>query len=291
MLGSTRYQDTALSVAVQGATAASVIAIDIGVRGAIAFLTTKSELIAVFDMPVLADGLDGRRAVNAPLLAEIVFKSQATQAFIEFVGARPGEGAVGAFAFGRSRGVCEGVLGAAGIPAQHIAPAAWKRTVGIKPGREGAKDAARADAIRRWPSHASLFARVKDDGRAEAALIGVAGRWPHEKQGGEPMIATLISGSLVEAPELRQSKDGHAVAFAFIRARVGKNLTETWQVHVHDRAAQVTLMPLNAGAFVAVQGVPNARVSSLNGPPVLQHLLFAETVAPLKPEGGEDGPL
>ena len=75
----------------QGGTAASVIAIDIGVRGAVAFLTAKGELITVFDMPVLNDGPAGRRAVNAPLLAEIVFKSHATQAFIEFVGARPGE--------------------------------------------------------------------------------------------------------------------------------------------------------------------------------------------------------
>jgi crossover junction endodeoxyribonuclease RuvC len=80
-----------------------------------------------------------------------------------------------AFAFGRSRGIVEGVLAAAGIPATFIAPAAWKRAIGIQPGREGAKDAARAEALRRWPSHASLFARVKDDGRAEAALIGVAG--------------------------------------------------------------------------------------------------------------------
>jgi hypothetical protein len=56
---------------------------------------------------------------------------------------------VGAFAFGRSRGVCEGVLAAAGIPATFIAPAAWKRAIGIKPGREGAKDAARAEATRR----------------------------------------------------------------------------------------------------------------------------------------------
>ena len=153
----------------------AILAIDIGVQGAIAFLTPEGQLIDVFDMPVLNDGPAGRRAVNAPLLAEIVFKSHAVEAFIELVGARPGEGAVGAFAFGRSRGVCEGVLAAAGIPAQHIAPAAWKRAVGIKPGREGAKDAARAEAIRRWPSRASLFARVKDDGRAEAALIGVAG--------------------------------------------------------------------------------------------------------------------
>jgi crossover junction endodeoxyribonuclease RuvC len=126
MLGSTRYQDTALS--------ASVIAIDIGVRGAIAFLTAKGELIAAFDMPVLADGPEGRRTVNGPLLAEIVFRSHAAKAFIEFVGARPGEGAVGAFAFGRSRGIVEGVLAAAGIPATFIAPAAWKRAVGHSAG-------------------------------------------------------------------------------------------------------------------------------------------------------------
>ena len=104
MLGSTRYRDTALSVADQWSSAASIIAIDIGVRGAIAFLTAKGELISVFDMPVLANGPAGRHAVNAPLLAEIVFGLHATRAFIEFVGARPGEGAVGAFAFGRSRG-------------------------------------------------------------------------------------------------------------------------------------------------------------------------------------------
>ena len=96
-------------------------------------------------------------------------------AYVEYVGARPGEGAVGAFAFGRSRGVIEGVLGALAIPVTFIAPAAWKRTIGIPPGKEGAKDAARAEAIRRWPEHAALFARKKDDGRAEAALIAVAG--------------------------------------------------------------------------------------------------------------------
>jgi crossover junction endodeoxyribonuclease RuvC len=51
----------------------------------------------------------------------------------------------------------------------------WKREVGIAPGKIGAKDAARSQAIRRWPAQASLFARVRDDGRAEAALIAVAG--------------------------------------------------------------------------------------------------------------------
>ena len=37
------------------------------------------------------------------------------------------------------------------------------------------KDAARSEAIRRRPAKADLFARLKDDGRAEAALIAIAG--------------------------------------------------------------------------------------------------------------------
>jgi crossover junction endodeoxyribonuclease RuvC len=109
------------------------------------------------------------------LLADLIANSHATKAFVEFVGARPGEGAVGAFAFGRSRGVVEGALAALGVSASLLTPPSWKRAVGLPAGRDGAKDAARSEAIRRWPAKAALFARVKDDGRAEAALIGLAG--------------------------------------------------------------------------------------------------------------------
>ncbi len=123
-------------------------------------------------MPVLRDGPKGRPAVNAALLADLVYRWHAKQAFIEYVGSRPGEGAVGAFAFGRSRGVVEGVLAACGVPAKHLAPATWKAAVGLP---KASKDASRSEAIRRWPAHAAFFARVKDDGRAEAALIAVAG--------------------------------------------------------------------------------------------------------------------
>lgn len=152
-----------------------LLGIDVGTCGAIAVVTATGDLLAVYDMPVLSDGPKGRPAVNAALLAELIYKSGAHRAVVEFVGARPGEGAVGAFAFGRSRGVVEGVLGAAGVPVTFLTPPTWKRAVGIPAGRDGAKDAARAAAIRRWPAHAGLFARVKDDGRAEAALIALAG--------------------------------------------------------------------------------------------------------------------
>ena len=154
------------------------LGVDIGNRGALALLERRGEhldLIQTFDMPVLRDGLAGRPALNAPLVAEIIAKTHASMAYVELVHARPGEGAVGAFAFGRSRGVVEGVLAALSIPVVHIAPASWKRAVGLPAGHARAKDAARSDAIKRWPAQAALFARVKDDGRAEAALIAVAG--------------------------------------------------------------------------------------------------------------------
>ena len=147
---------------------ARVLGIDIGNEGAVALVTAAGDLLEVVDMPVLRDGPRGRPNVSAALLADIVFNMKAAKAYVEFVSARPGEGAVGAFAFGRSRGVIEGVCGAAGLPVAFLTPACWKRIVGIPPGREGAKDAARSEAIRRWPGHAALFARVKDDGRAEA---------------------------------------------------------------------------------------------------------------------------
>jgi hypothetical protein len=80
-----------------------ILGIDIGACGAIAMLTPAGALDVV-DMLVLNDGPSGRRAVNAAMLAEIIAKAQATEAFVEYVGGRPNEGAVGAFSFGRSLG-------------------------------------------------------------------------------------------------------------------------------------------------------------------------------------------
>jgi crossover junction endodeoxyribonuclease RuvC len=157
-----------------------ILGIDIGVTGAIALLDETGALLEISDMPALADGPKGRRAINAPLLAAIIFKSHADRAFVESVNARPGEGPTGAFAFGRARGVIEGVLAAAGIPATFVTPPAWKRAVGLT---LLSKDASRSEAVRRWPNHAALFARARDDGRAEAALIAAAGLL---RKGGAP---------------------------------------------------------------------------------------------------------
>jgi crossover junction endodeoxyribonuclease RuvC len=156
-----------------------IIGIDPGVNGALVEMTTQGDLIQIHDMPTLEDGAKGRRTINAPLLASIIYKSQATKAFCELVGPRPTDGNVGAFGFGRCRGIIEGVLAACGVPVVMIAPPVWKRAAGIAPGKEN-KDSARAKAIARWPAQAALFARKMDIDRAEACLIAVAGMMREE---------------------------------------------------------------------------------------------------------------
>ena len=153
----------------------SAIGVDIGVKGGVALLSDAGQLIEVIDMPCLHDGPKHRRTINAPLLASFIYKTHATRAFCERVGPRPREGSVGAFAFGDSKGVIRGILAAASIPCIWITPPQWKRVVGIAPGSDGAKDAARALAIARWPDHAETFKHKNDDGLAEACLIALAG--------------------------------------------------------------------------------------------------------------------
>ncbi|MBG0795905.1 hypothetical protein IYY11_21335 [Methylocystis sp. H62] len=151
-----------------------ILGIDPGLDGAIAVLTDGGDLLEIHDMPTLLDGAKGRRAVNPALFATIIYSTHASRAYCELIGPRPTDGTTGAFGFGRTRGIIEGVLAAAGIPLELIAPPVWKRASNIAPGKEN-KDSARSVAISRWPSQAAIFARKCDCDRAEAALIGLAG--------------------------------------------------------------------------------------------------------------------
>jgi len=151
----------------------NVLGVDPGAHGAVAVLTPDGGLIDVFDMPATTE-TKGRSTTNAPLLAEIFFKSHAGVIFCEFVGSRPTDSKKGAFQFGRARGVIEGVAGALALPVVFLTSPVWKRIASVPPGPDN-KDIARTRAIARWPEHAGLFARKADCDRAEAALIGWAG--------------------------------------------------------------------------------------------------------------------
>lgn len=154
------------------APASRLLSIDIGRTGALA-LFVDGELTDLADMPTLDDGPACRPTVSGPLLAALLRRWCPAEAVCEHVAARPGEAPSGAFAFGRSRGVIEGVLAAQAVPVRFVTPAWWKRRVGIPAGAD-MKDQARSIAVARWPSRAELFARKLDHDRAEAALIGLA---------------------------------------------------------------------------------------------------------------------
>src|SRR5690606_2041087 len=87
-------------------------------------------------------------------------------AYVEKVGAMPGQGVSSMFNFGMGVGVLQGVLAACGIPYFLVTPQSWKKRASLS-GKD--KDMARTMAQQLYPS-ASL-GRKKDIGRADAMLI------------------------------------------------------------------------------------------------------------------------
>jgi crossover junction endodeoxyribonuclease RuvC len=143
-----------------------VIGIDPGVSGAVAFVYPDG--IQVDDMPTVE--VRGKRHVCPHgLMARLrQHNLQAVDAVVlEHVQGVQGTGATSAFSFGRSFGLVEGVVAGLALPLVLVRPQAWTKALGVS--RD--KGAHRQAAANLWPRQASLFARVKDDGRADAALL------------------------------------------------------------------------------------------------------------------------
>ena len=83
----------------------------------------------------------------------------------------PKDGAVQAFAFGKATGGVLGVLAGLEVPTLEVRPAVWKVLMGVP----ADKNTSRAMAQKLFPRYAEKFKRVKDDGRAEAALMAQYG--------------------------------------------------------------------------------------------------------------------
>ena len=141
----------------------NICGIDPGVCGAIAFV--NGGRVVCHDMPTVE--IRGKRRVCAPMLAALLREHAIDHAVLEEVQGVQGTGATSAFSFGRSFGLVEGVLAALAIPTTLVRPQAWTKALGVS--RD--KGQHRQAAMRAWPADAGLFARVKDDGRADACLL------------------------------------------------------------------------------------------------------------------------
>lgn len=142
-------------------TGALVLGVDPGRRGALAWLDLHGDLVDVVDMPDL-DGV----ALGAQL-RDLVVDRRPVRAVVEDITPRPGQGVRSIRTSASRHGVLLGVLGFWDVPTAIVSPSAWKSAQRVP----ADKTAARQRACEMWPAWSHAFARVKDDGRAEAALI------------------------------------------------------------------------------------------------------------------------
>lgn len=144
------------------------LGIDPGFTGAVACYCPELGILNVQDMPVIKNS-KGKTVINHTMLFEMFRPVTKVVCMLELVASRPGQGASATFRFGQGFGAIEMALAAHRIPTHYTTPASWKRYFKLSKD----KGASRGLATQRFPDNAELFARVKDDGRAEAALIAL----------------------------------------------------------------------------------------------------------------------
>jgi hypothetical protein len=135
----------------------------------------EGELLMLEDLPTVKFSTARiKHRIDGAGLAELLepFAGSIRMAIVEKVAARPGEAPSGAFSFGFSAGAISGVLGALRVPVTTVAPATWKKAMGLGPD----KDLSRARAIELFPAAASKLALKKQHDRAEALLLAEYGR-------------------------------------------------------------------------------------------------------------------
>lgn len=141
-----------------------IMGIDPGLKGAISFYFPDApERVSVEDMPVVAG------MVDAVTLAQRVAQLRPDVAIVELVGSMPGQGVSSTFKFGEGCGVVRGVLAGLNIPVHYASPQRWKKHFRLS----ADKEESRRRALELFPVSGAAFARKKDDGRAEAALIAL----------------------------------------------------------------------------------------------------------------------
>lgn len=145
------------------------IGIDPGLSGAIA-LIRNGEYAEVWDMPTMGRGTGNKQQVNAAEVGKLLRECPPCTAYMELVGAMPGQGVSSMFNFGKAAGAVLGALGALQFPMVEVTPQRWKKEFGLI-GKE--KDLARTAAQQLMPT--APLSLKKHGGRADALLIALYG--------------------------------------------------------------------------------------------------------------------
>lgn len=147
----------------------NIVAIDPGLSGAVAFLYPETaSRVSVHDMPTV------NGEVDPFALSTLIQQYGPSHAIIEQVGPMPRDGVRQAWRFSAAYTTARNVVALLKIPVKFVTPATWKKSMHLPGGPEG-KEASRAKALQCFPACANSFARKKDHGRAEAALLAKYG--------------------------------------------------------------------------------------------------------------------
>jgi len=149
-----------------------VCAIDPGLSGALAVLNDTSDLETIA-MPTMGEGT--KRIVDGGRIARFLADHDVEFAIVELASSMAPkvrgrvQGVASSFKFGTAFGQVIGVLQSCMVPHKFVTPAKWKKEMGLS--RD--KSLSRRRAIELLPQAAKQFERVKDEGRAEAALLAL----------------------------------------------------------------------------------------------------------------------
>ena len=164
------------------------LGVDPGIQGAIAVLA-DGDPVKFIDMPTV-ERANGGNAVDAHRLAASVrgvmqqYHGAFFSAALEPPSTRKGESPTLGQRSGEGYGIIKGVLGTLGLHWCEVRPQTWKKYFALI-GTE--KDVARLYAMQRFPRVAQCLSRKKDNGRADAALIGY---WAWENENFGPIAGT-----------------------------------------------------------------------------------------------------
>lgn len=142
-----------------------IVGVDPGTTGALALLV-DGRLTEIADMPVLGKRVQGNQ------VADLLREWAPDVVVVEDLHAMP-RGSIASFSLGWSCGVVVAVVQTLSHPLVRLRATEWKKQLSLV-GKD--KSASRLLASELFPNAVEQFKRVKDDGRAEAALIAEAYR-------------------------------------------------------------------------------------------------------------------
>ena len=151
-----------------------ILGVDPGLQGALAIWDGLR--LEVVDVPIVKARGRGNE-INLPALADVVHRlAPFDAAYVERNSVRPLEGISSAQKNGLVAGILLGCITMCCRLIDRPTPQFWKRAMKLTKDKEYS----RTKAIEMFPDYYELFARKKDHGRAEAALLALYGYRQHQ---------------------------------------------------------------------------------------------------------------